>query len=71
MKDSDFEIDGDEFPINSELSCGQSTFCLGQTHMTFEDAAQTLEYKALVGNKPGRFLPKPFAQKNLRTPRFS
>lgn len=57
MSESYFEDSSDEFPINSQVRCGQSAFRLGFAHMTLDDSDQAKPCH-LQRVKKGRFMPK-------------
>lgn len=57
MKESYFEDDGDEFPINSQVRCGQAAFHLGFANMTLEDAPVRVRSTVPPRSERRRFLP--------------
>ncbi|TDF84455.1 hypothetical protein [Pseudomonas sp. H9] len=57
MSESYFEDEGEEFPINSQVRCGQAAFRLGFAHMTQNDADQAKPCH-LQRAKKGRFMPR-------------
>jgi hypothetical protein len=57
MFESYFEDNGDEFPINSQVRCGQAAFRLGFAHMT-QDDAEHARPSHLQRAKKGRFMPR-------------
>lgn len=64
MKESFYEDDGDQFPINSQVRCGQSEFRLGFAHMTLDDASGPVLVKsAPARSERRRFLPAVVARK--------
>ncbi|MDD1016572.1 hypothetical protein [Pseudomonas rubra] len=61
MFESYIEDHGDEFPINSQVRCGQSGVRLGFANMTLDDAQVRLN--ALQRSKKGKFTPRLPAKK--------
>ncbi|MHC2144351.1 hypothetical protein [Pseudomonas alkylphenolica] len=57
MSEFYFEDNGDEFPINSQVRCGQADFRLGFAHMTRDDAEHARP-SHLQRAKKGRFMPR-------------
>jgi len=57
MKESYFEDNGDEFPINSQVRCGQAAFELGFANMTLDDAPARVNTKVPPRSERRRFLP--------------
>ncbi|MFK8332359.1 hypothetical protein M2D63_020355 [Pseudomonas sp. BJa5] len=57
MSNSYIEDNGDEFPINSQVRCGQAAFQLGFAHMTLDDSDQ-IKPSHLQRAKKGRFMPR-------------
>ncbi|CAI8889610.1 MULTISPECIES: hypothetical protein [Pseudomonas] len=55
------EDNGDAFPINNLIRCGQSGYRLGFTNMTQEDAQVRLN--TLPRSKKGKFTPRLPAKK--------
>ena len=55
MKESYFEDDGDEFPINSQVRCGQAAFQLGFANMTLDDAPTRVNTKVPPRSERRRF----------------
>ncbi|QBF27325.1 hypothetical protein EXN22_17135 [Pseudomonas tructae] len=61
MFESYIEDHGDEFPINSQVRCGQSGVRLGFANMTLDDAQVRLN--ARQPSKKGKFTPRLPAKK--------
>lgn len=57
MSESYLEDNGDEFPINSQVRCGQAAFRLGFAHMTLDDSDQ-IRPSHLLRARKGRFMPR-------------
>ncbi|MDN7143896.1 hypothetical protein KC131_24945 [Pseudomonas sp. JQ170] len=62
MSESYFEDNGDEFPINSQVRCGQAAYRLGFAHMTLDDSDQ-VQPSHLQRTKQGKFTPRVPARK--------
>jgi hypothetical protein len=62
MSDFYIEDNSDEFPINSQVRCGQAAFQLGFAHMTLDDSDQ-IKPSHLQRTKKGRFMPRVPAKK--------
>jgi len=57
MSESYLEDMGEEFPINSQVRCGQTAVRLGFANMTLDESEQ-LRPSHLQRSKKGRFTPR-------------
>lgn len=57
MKESFFDDINDEFPVNSQVRCGQSAFRLGFAHMTLDDTETPVSARLPERSERRRFLP--------------
>ncbi|HKS12423.1 MAG TPA: hypothetical protein VJS90_05235 [Pseudomonas sp.] len=57
MSDSFFEDQSEEYPINSQVRCGQAALRLGFANMTLDESVQ-LKPAHLQRARKGRFTPR-------------
>ena len=58
MSDPYIEDDGDEFPINSRVRCGQAAVRLGFANMTADDASGLNPPVSQQRRRLGKFVPR-------------
>ncbi|WP_409278164.1 hypothetical protein [Pseudomonas defluvii] len=58
MSDPYIEDDGDEFPINSRVRCGQAAVVLGFANMTADDASGLNPRVSPQRRRPAKFVPR-------------